>query len=230
VITGDISEAPTLEGHLTQLAEKLKRPIYFVLGNHDYYDGSIKRVREEVARLSAGHPLLHWLPQSGLIALTKDTGLVGHGGWGDALLGNGRTTPVRLNDSRMIEELVGLSHLESLPTLARLGEEAAACLKPHLSEAVARFDRVVVATHVPPYRESGWHMGQNTDDDWAPFFTCKAMGSLLRATFEGAPNCQGTVLCGHCHSGGKAQILPNLEVLTGGAEYGAPSLVQVLTL
>ncbi len=230
VITGDISEAPTLEGHLKHLAERLDRPIYFVLGNHDYYDGSIARVREKVTRLAAGHPLLHWLPQSGLVALSEDTALVGHGGWGDALLGNGRTTSVRLNDSRLIEELAGLEHLESLPTLARLGEEAATSLKPHLSEAVARFDKVVVATHVSPYRASCWHMGEPSDGDWAPFFTCKAMGDLLSATFGSARTCQGTVLCGHSHSGGKAQILPNLEVLTGGAEYGAPSMVQMLTL
>lgn len=34
------------------------------------------------------------------------------------------------------------------------------------------------------------------------------------------PQCRLTVLCGHTHSPGTAQILPNLQTLTGRAEYG----------
>ena len=44
------------------------------------------------------------------------------------------------------------------------------------------------------------------------------------------PECEMTVLCGHTHSPGEAQILPNLRVLTGGAEYGRPALQRVLTV
>ncbi len=39
-----------------------------------------------------------------------------------------------------------------------------------------------------------------------------------------------TVLCGHTHSPGEAQVLPNLHVLTGGAEYGRPEVQRVLTV
>ena len=39
-----------------------------------------------------------------------------------------------------------------------------------------------------------------------------------------------TVLCGHTHSPGEAQVLPNLLVLTGGAEYGRPEVQRVLTV
>ena len=39
-----------------------------------------------------------------------------------------------------------------------------------------------------------------------------------------------TVLCGHTHSAGEAQVLPNLRVLTGGAEYGRPELQRVLAV
>ena len=38
------------------------------------------------------------------------------------------------------------------------------------------------------------------------------------------------VLCGHTHSPGFAQILDNLVVRTGGAQYGTPVLQQVLDL
>ncbi len=39
---------------------------------------------------------------------------------------------------------------------------------------------------------------------------------------------QMTVLCGHTHGSGDAQILPNLRVLTGGAVYGRPGVQRVI--
>ena len=46
LIGGDIGEAPSLTNLLITLEQKLRCPIYFVLGNHDYYHGSICDVRE----------------------------------------------------------------------------------------------------------------------------------------------------------------------------------------
>ncbi len=40
LVTGDIAEAPTLEPLLSLVAAEMKVPIYFVLGNHDYYRAS----------------------------------------------------------------------------------------------------------------------------------------------------------------------------------------------
>ena len=37
VVTGDIAESPTLRSALTSLATLTERPVYFVLGNHDFY-------------------------------------------------------------------------------------------------------------------------------------------------------------------------------------------------
>ena len=39
-----------------------------------------------------------------------------------------------------------------------------------------------------------------------------------------------TVLCGHTHGSGEAQILPNLRVLTGGAVCGKPWVQRVLEI
>jgi hypothetical protein len=38
------------------------------------------------------------------------------------------------------------------------------------------------------------------------------------------PEVSMTVYCGHTHSGGHVQILPNLEVITAGAEYYKPRI------
>src|SRR6202034_3532252 len=46
LITGDIGEAPNVAVYLNILDNHLARPLYFVLGNHDFYRGSIGSVRE----------------------------------------------------------------------------------------------------------------------------------------------------------------------------------------
>jgi hypothetical protein len=64
-------------------------------------------------------------------------------------------------------------------------------------------------------------------DDWLPFFTCGAAGEVLRDAMATRPDATMTVLCGHTHGAGEATILPNLRVLTGAAEYGAPAVRAV---
>ncbi len=49
LIGGDIGEAPDVTFYLNTLNDRLQRPIYFVLGNHDFYHGSIAGVRAAVA-------------------------------------------------------------------------------------------------------------------------------------------------------------------------------------
>jgi hypothetical protein len=39
-----------------------------------------------------------------------------------------------------------------------------------------------------------------------------------------------TVLCGHTHSSGECQILPNLLVKTGEAMYGTPKIQEILEI
>ena len=73
LLGGDIGEAPDVEEQLEGLAGRLGLPVYFVLGNHDYYRGSIARVRAGVEALCARTPRLHWLPASGVVALTPET-------------------------------------------------------------------------------------------------------------------------------------------------------------
>ena len=88
LLGGDIAEAPDVADYLEGLDARLGLPLYFVLGNHDFYRGSIARVRAAVRALSARSPRLHWLPGSGVVALTPGTALIGHDGWADGGYGN----------------------------------------------------------------------------------------------------------------------------------------------
>lgn len=204
VITGDIGEAHDVALHLNAIDNAVQRPVFFVLGNHDFYRGSIASVREKVRQLCAACPNLHWLPDSGVVPLTDETCLVGHDGWGDGRLGDYHGTDVLLNDFGLIEEFGGYHEAkdERLAKIHALGDEAAAYLRSVLPDALARFRHVVVATHVPPFRETCWHEGQVSNDDWLPFFTCKAVGDVLPEAMAAAPDRTMTVLCGHTHGGG----------------------------
>ncbi|KAB2891980.1 MAG: metallophosphoesterase [Kofleriaceae bacterium] len=227
VVTGDIEIAPTVLELIEQLATASGAPLWFVLGNHDFYRGSVADVRERAAA-HAGNA--RWLPAASVVRLDEKTALVGVDGWGDARLGDFATTRVMLNDFFLIEELARLPRDVLRARLEAYGDESGARLQVLLDEAVAWAEHVVVATHVPPFREACWHEGRISNDDWLPFFTCRATGDVLRATFAAHPRVRGTVLCGHTHSSGSADILPNLRVVTGSARYGSPRVQDVLKL
>jgi Icc protein len=227
LLGGDISEWPDGPNYLRMMAEQLVQPIYFVLGNHDYYFCSIDTVRRYMERLCDEAPRLVWLPRAEPIELAPGVGLIGHDGWADGRFGDYWRSLVMLNDYRLITELAPLDKVARLDKLHQLGDEAAAHVRRVLPAALARFQKVVFLTHVPPFREACWYEGKISDDEWLPHFTCKAVGDALREIMAMHPEHTLTVLCGHTHGAGEAEILPNLHVFTGGAQYGAPEIQRV---
>lgn len=230
LITGDISEAPHLEKHLKLLEENLQIPIYFVLGNHDFYFGEIAQIRQEMTALTDNSKLLKWIPALGIIELSKTTCLVGHDGWGDARFGNYENSPVFLNDFLLISDLVLPDSIKLTKKLNELGDESANYLEEILPKALSKYEKVILLTHVPPFKETCWHRGQVSNDDYLPFFSCKAVGEVLYKLMVMYSEKEMLVLCGHTHGVGKAQILPNLLVKTGGAVYGSPHLQEIITV
>ena len=230
LIGGDIGEADTTEGYLQYLEDELQRPVYFVLGNHDFYGGSIAGVRSEIKKLARNSIWLHWLPEADVVELTPKTCLTGHDGWADGRLGDYRRSDVLLNDYFLIRELMGQDSIARLAMLNRLGDEAAAYLKGVLPQALERFEHILVLTHVPPFKETCWHEGAISGDDWLPHFACKATGEVLLDSMASHPHRKMTVLCGHTHGAGTADILPNLFVKTGGARYCEPRIQELLAV
>ena len=104
-ISGDISEAPLLNEHLNLLETYLQRPIYFVLGNHDFYRGSFEEVIPSVRAFSSQSTFLHCMDLMEFVDLTPTTALVGHGCWGDGGYGDFYRSQILLNDWKVIEEL-----------------------------------------------------------------------------------------------------------------------------
>jgi hypothetical protein len=218
---------------MTTLAE---RPCYFVLGNHDYYRGSIADTRFYVAQLVGEVKNLVYLNLTGVVELTPHTALVGHDGWGDARLGDFDGSNVILNDFLLIDELRCWREDRTLDkpalrqVLEALGDEAAKHLTAVLPVAAEKYPHVIVATHVPPFRDAAWYQGRPSADDYLPFFSCKAVGDVLLEAAQSHPKCQILVLCGHTHGGGEIQVAENLRVVTGPAEYGKPKIQRIMEL
>jgi Icc protein len=254
LIGGDIGEADSVVGYLLELEKLLDREIYFVLGNHDYYKGSIHDVRAKV-RVAARHSTkLRWLPDIGIAELTPTVCLIGHSSWADGRYGNWERSDLLLNDYFYIKEfnpslkMEGHDSRESfnpdtfletaflsvdakrerLQIMQTLADEGAKHFAKILPKALASYDHVVVLTHVPPFREACWYKGRQSDDIGVPHFSCKAVGDVLRREMAKYAQKKITVLCGHTHGKGEARILDNLTVYTGGAAYGQPKVQQVL--
>lgn len=230
LVGGDIGEAPNISLYLQRLEQSLDLQIYFVLGNHDFYKGSLSQVREEMRKISITSNRLFFLDDIPYVELTKEIALVGHSSWADGRLGNYDKSQIMLNDYILIEEFRGLTKVQRLRKLHELGDNAASQLKDDIESALKHYKKLLCLTHVPPFRESCWSEGKISDDNYLPHFACRVVGDVIRSIMESRPDSYLTVLCGHTHSSDRTKILENLEVITGGAEYGQPKIQQVIYL
>ena len=228
LITGDIATAGTIKERLSEFQKAVGKPVFYVLGNHDFYNGSIAKVREwarqEILDSSAD---VFWL-HGRTIKVNSKSAIIGVDGWADGLFGNRQESPIVLNDWYKIEEMADANLVRDrkkrLSMLKKLGKQEAAVLKPILAQALAQNDHVYIATHVPPWKEAAWHEGELSNDDWVPWFTCKAVGACIEEISTEMPGKKITVLCGHTHGSGHSQISEDIEVYTGGAEYYVPEV------
>lgn len=224
LIGGDIAMASNISAYLKKIKEAVDSKIYFVLGNHDFYNGSILCVKREIRELVKHSNKLVYLDDSQPIQITEDTALVGHGCWADGRNGDYKSSDVMLNDYLLIDELKDLGKSQRLAKLNELGDEAAERLRLNLNLAFSDNKNVLCLTHVPPFREACRYQGHIADDNFLPHFSCKTVGDVMLDIMKDKTDSNLKVLCGHTHNASKAQILENLVVITGGAEYGSPKI------
>jgi predicted MPP superfamily phosphohydrolase len=241
-ITGDISSAKEIVFHLSALERVIQRPIYFVLGNHDYYGGGIDDVRKQMKDLGNISPFLKYLPTSNYVPLTPSTAVLGHDGWYDALNGDGNRSKFMMNDWVAIRDFVphsggsqfmmmnrDLRDRNGLIAHARkLATEGVTHVQNSIKAATRYHRNLIILTHYPPFAESHIYNGRVGDSDAQPWFTSKMMGDMLLQAAKAYPNVNFTVLAGHTHGKYDGKPLPNLHVHVGGAEYGQPALAALI--
>ena len=233
LICGDIGEGDTVHKYLEKLGKEFpKLPIFFVLGNHDFYSKSFKQIYRNVKKICNEFDNLNWLNDCEVVKLSNSSALIGHDGWYDGTLGNYSTSSVTLSDFNLIQEFIALNKTERLNLMKKLASEATEEIKKKLKTALESCDNIIIGTHVPPFRESCYYDGKISDDNYLPFFTCKMLGDMLLEVMKNYfnSNKQVIVLCGHSHGGSIYNPLENLEVICGDAKYGTTIKQRIIRI
>lgn len=230
LISGDIGESNSVVYYLQRMAQQIQKPIYFVLGNHDYYRGSFESVTAAMRVACGQTPQLVWLNDAGVVELAPGVALIGHDSWADGRLGDYENSEIMMTDYVIIDDFAGLDKAQRLQLLNRRGDAAAAYFRDLLPQALATHDTVYLVTHYPPFARNCVYNGRVTRDDFLPHLGCKAVGDVLVEIMQAHPHKQLNVLCGHTHHPVRADILPNLLAITGQAEYRKPRVEAVLTV
>lgn len=221
IISGDIAEGEKVCESLQDFDGLFSFPIYFVLGNHDFYWGGFAEVENKVSQLVKNSKNLNWLTALDVIELNDSTALIGVEGWGDAQNGTLNLSEGSSRDVMTIDDYKGLNREEIGKLLNRLGEKYAKILRPKLLEAVENYQNVILVTHVPPFIEACYDRSLRICGEFKlPFYTCKAIGDMLLEVMSPNLSCQMTVLCGHTHETADVKILENLRVRVKESGYG----------
>ena len=229
LISGDIAESNTIVPLLEHFAMQFLKPIYFVLGNHDFYMGSIFDIKAKVA--NAFHDTLAtFLDNAEPCILDDSTAVTGHSGFYDAVFGDPYHSRVEMGDFSIIEELKSnfqraawsypYARGRLIKFLEKLGKAAAHEARSSLLKALELRRDVIFLTHVPPFREVSVHKGKISNDDWMPWFSSAAMGDMLEEVAADHPNNRILVLAGHSHGESRSVRSKNLVALGGKADYG----------
>lgn len=241
-ITGDISSKRGIEYHLKYMEAILERPMYYVLGNHDYYFGDIAAVRKSMSDITKNSQYLRYLPTTSYVPLSQTTALIGHDGWYDALYADPLKSTFMMSDWYLIKEFVEHSggaqfmqmqgKVKDMSALAdqtrRLAHEGVTHVMNGIKSAVRYHKNIIVMTHFPPFKESHMYKGTVGDDNAMPWFTSKMMGDMLLDASRTYQDVNFTVLAGHTHGQYEGQIANNLHVKVAGADYGYPGVAGMI--
>lgn len=233
IISGDISLSDMLEDHLRIIDETVKCPVYFVLGNHDFYGGDFESVRSMVDRVCSKSKNLRYLTsEENEIQISPGFSIVGHDGWYDAYYGRPFSAGLVMSDWLQIKDfsahlhpIAGGSTIDphGIVGVAREASfNAAEAVLERARKAALNSKRVVIVTHVPPFPEVHAQGGKGNNDASIPWYTSKFMGEAITRVAEENPGVGFTVLCGHTHYKAKFLNGKNIECFVGGSEYGEP--------
>jgi predicted phosphohydrolase len=223
-ITGDIAEAPSVRRHLLALHSGWLKPIWFCLGNHDYYHSAWGEVEKTLQDLPEGVRFLD--PLSAIPV--GDVAVLGQSGWFDALAA--RSKAMAIGETQRLQGcqydppdlVIRKMQTQSKQQAERVANKAREAYQ-------AGFRKVVILTHAPPYTLASWHQGARSDLDWVGIMTSLTMGLEIDILVDQHPDLQVVVLCGHTHSAGEYHRGDRIKVLTGPAQYWLPQEIAGFT-
>lgn len=224
LVTGDIAESHNVVSLIEEMQEELKIPVYFVLGNHDFYGSSVKEVKQSVKHL-------HYIPKNTGIVLSKETILLGVDGWGDFRNGEYTTGRLIMNDWLQIKDL-RKGNIEKIKIAAqKLADKDAKILKRRILRAINKgYKNILIASHVPPFAEACLHAGQKSTEAGLPFFSSKILGDTVWPIANENPTINFIWFSGHTHSRCEFKPLDNFIVRVAEAQYFLPKIEAIIEI
>ncbi len=208
IMSGDISGGKRLVPDLESIADTL--PLYFTLGNHEYYQSTFAARRRAVSNLGKD---AHYLSTSEPIELTSKTCIVGDDGWYDARKIVPLTNWVFSIDWMMIKDFwLEDGNKERLALVQQLAWESTDRLVKKLRQINGHYEKIILATHFPPWRQR--HRHTLLDRFWTPYNTNHFLGEALTAMFQNTSS-KLLVLSGHTHIEQYMRISNNIKCLIG---------------
>lgn len=221
VIGGDISTGSRFRDDFQAFCKGAAVPVYFVLGNHDFWDAPEATVRTTAAEFPG------YLDHVGVVPLNPLTALVGRSGWYDTLTGNPFESQIHPNDWERAERLSGCWRYQYLlqKECRAWSLEETTKVVPVLEAAAVTYPNVYFVTHFPCFVQACWDEFGKPDvekNGWWPWSINTTLGRAVLDVVEKHRGVQFTMLTGHTHGPGKAQVRSNLTCISGRAHYGNP--------
>lgn len=225
LIAGDIGESNGLVNYLTELQNHVTAPVCFVLGNHDFYKGSIQQTQQLADEYSA----LNWKKatylstQNYILDIDTRTAIIGHDGWADGRSGDYNNLSVELNDFYQIAELQNLTKEKRLEKMQELADIANAHIIKGLTNTIkGGAKNIIIVTHVPPWAKASRYRGRIANPDFLPYYCSMELGIKIEKAMKNQ-DANLTVICGHTHCPYAEQI-GNIRVIVNGSDYNKPKV------
>lgn len=227
LITGDIAESHNVVFFITEMEGRTGKPVHFILGNHDFYGSSVVATRRSVRHLG-------YLPKSFGVPLSADTVLIGVDGWGDCRNGDYENSRLTMSDWLYIDDLrkeygKGMAKLKT--KLMSLADLDAGKLKRRVLRAIENgYKKIIIATHVPPFKEACLNAGRKSTDGGLCFFSSKCLGDTILPIAKKNSGVDFLWLSGHTHSRAKHKPCNNLTSKVAKAEYFYPQIEEIINV
>lgn len=222
IISGDIAGSHNVAHIITEMSDAVGIPVYFVLGNHDYYGSPIKDVKNSVSHLN-------YLPKE-MVPLSDTTILIGVDGWGDCRNGDYDNSRMVMSDWIHIKDL-NIPYMKGKEALKiklqELADKDASLLKRYVKDAIKKgYTKIIIVTHVPAFEEASLYAGRKSGPDGLPFFSSKCLGDSILPLAKSAPKVDFLWLSGHTHSRAKYKPCNNMTVKVAKSEYYLPQIEE----
>lgn len=242
ILSGDISVSPHLVQHLGIIEEYFKKPIYFVLGNHDYYYSDIISTRKRVVDACRNMQFTKYLGAIPFINLQPGVFLVGSDGWYDAYNGDPAGSDFLMSDWFKIRDfspaITNVSGKKTLDKEYVVQVARAICfasarhIAQGIQEVASNATQIIVVTHVPPFVKS------YTDEKYkgmppqyvVPWYTSKILEELLFSAAKTYPHVRFTIVSGHTHGQYNGDVSQNIHVNVGKSQYGSPQIAGYIDI